>query len=107
MQFDESQSNGWEKDMPHFEHMKVLYKEAGYKFPKLVFWNLDAQPGTPARCSDKNVGMVCGFSPSIMKAVLDCDDFTPMNIMMEALKPIELDYTNLNEKLEIDYNKEY
>ena len=42
-----------------------------------------------------------------MKAVLDCDDFTPMNIMMEALKPIELDYTNLNEKLEIDYNKEY
>ena len=23
MQFDESQSNGWEKDMPHFEHMKL------------------------------------------------------------------------------------
>ena len=50
--------------------------------------------------------MVCGFSPSIMKAVLDCDDFTPMNVMMEALKPIELDYTNLSEVLEIDYQQE-
>ena len=106
MQFDESQSNGWNEDMPHFDHMKRLYEEAGYKFPKLVFWNLDARPGTPARCSDKNVGMVCGFSPSIMKAVLDCDDFTPMNVMMEALKPIELDYTNLSEVLEIGYQQE-
>ena len=107
MQFDESQGGGhWNKDMPHFEHMKKSYEEAGYDFPKIVFWNLNARPGTPARCSDKNVGMVCGFSPSIMKAVLDCEDFTPMNIMMEALEPIELDYTNLNHDLDIDYQQE-
>ena len=41
-----------------------------------------------------------------MKAVLDCEDFTPMNIMMEALEPIQLDYTNLNHELDIDYQQE-
>ena len=106
MQFDESQSNGWEKDMPHYDHMKVQYEKAGYDFPKIVFWNLDTHIGTPARCSDENVGMVCGFSPAIMEAVLNCDDFTPMNVMVEALKPIELDYTNLNPSLDIDWDRE-
>ena len=41
-----------------------------------------------------------------MEAVLNCEDFTPMNVMLEALKPIELDYTNLNDELDIDYNQE-
>jgi len=39
--------------------------------------------------------MVSGFSPSIMKAILEAENFTPMDVMMEALKPIELNYTNL------------
>ena len=50
--------------------------------------------------------MVSGFSPSIMKAILNAEDFNPMDVMMEALNPIELDYTNLKSKLDIDYNQE-
>jgi len=106
MQFDESQHHSGGQFKTHFSHMQDEYEAAGYDFPKIVFWNLDAHPGTPAKCSDKNVAMVSGFSPSIMTAVLDCDDFTPMNVMMEALKPIELDYTNLNNQLDIDFNIE-
>ena len=41
--------------------------------------------------------MVSGFSPSIMKAILNAEDFTPMDVMMEALKPIGLNYINLPE----------
>ena len=106
MQFDESQSYNNGSFKTHYSWMEDEYKAAGYPFPKIVFWNLEAHPGTPARCSDNNVGMVSGFSPAIMEAVLNCEDFTPMNVMLEALKPIELDYTNLNDELDIDYNQE-
>ena len=32
-----------------------------------------------------------------MEAVLNAEDFSPISVMLEALKPIELDYTNLPE----------
>jgi len=106
MQFDESQ-RGMD-DKTHLSWMRHEYEQSGYDFPKLVFWNLDVHVGTPAECSDDNVAMVSGFSPSIMKAILnvDIENFNPMSVMYEALEPIELDYTNLNETLEINYNEE-
>ena len=39
--------------------------------------------------------MVSGFSPSIMKAILNAEDFNPISVMMEALKDIEVNYNNL------------
>jgi hypothetical protein len=94
MQFDESQRHS--NDMKtHYSWMADEYEEAGYELPKIVFWNLDAHFGTPARCSDDSVAMVSGFSPSIMKAILNAEEFNPISVMMEALKDIELDYTNL------------
>ena len=106
MQFDESQ-NSWDgKMMTHYSWMAEEYEEAGYELPKIVFWNLDAHMGTPARCSDDNVAMVSGFSPSIMKAILNAENFTPMDVMLEALKPIDLDYTNLKDELDIDWTTE-
>ena len=78
--------------------MKEEYEKSGYDLPKIVFWNLACYPGTPATCSDDNVAMVSGFNPKIMEAVLNAEDFSPISVMLEALKPIELDYTNLPEK---------
>jgi hypothetical protein len=88
--------------MTHFEHMKEEYERAGYKLPKIVFWNLDAHMGTPAECDNDSVAMVSGFSPSIMKAVLNAQEFTPMDVMLEALKPIQIDYVNLPEDFEYE-----
>ena len=84
--------------------MEEEYEKAGYDFPKIVFWNLDTHFGTPAKCSDKNVAMVSGFSPSIMKAILNAEDFNPMSVMLEALESIDLDYRNL--PTQFKYNKE-
>ena len=75
--------------------MEEEYENAGYDFPKIVFWNLEDHFGTPVECSDDSVAMVSGYSPSIMKAVLNAEEFNPISVMMEALKDIELDYTNL------------
>jgi len=92
MQFDDSQ-----RGVTHFDDMKAEYEKAGYELPKIVFWNLDSHMGTPAECDDDSVAMVSGYSPSIMKAVLSAENFTPMDVMMEALKDIELNYINLPE----------
>jgi len=98
MQFDDSQGGYYgSKSMTHFGHMKKVYEDAGYELPKIVFWNLDAHMGTPAECSDDSVAMVSGYSLSIMKAILNAEEFNPMDVMMEALKDIELNYINLPE----------
>ena len=76
---------------------RKVYEDAGYELPKIVFWNLDSHMGTPAECDDDSVAMVSGYSPSIMKAVLNAENFTPMDVMLEALKDIELNYINLPE----------
>jgi len=103
MQFDESQG-GWGGNMTHFSHMKEEYEKAGYKLPKIVFWNLDTHFGTSAECSDDSVAMVSGYSPSIMKAILNAEDFNPMSVMLEALIGIELNYNNL--PTQFKYSKE-
>jgi len=101
MQFDDSGNRNL-----HLDNIKDEYRSAGYELPKLVFWDLEAHTGQPAECSDENVAMISGFSPAIMKAVLNAEEFNPIDVMLEALEPIELDYTNLKPELEIDYNKE-
>ena len=109
MQFDESQRGMYSSDsQPHFSWMEEEFEKAGYKFPKLVFWNLngDVPVGQPVMTEQSGAAMVSGFSPKIMTAVLNADEFNPMEVMLEALKPIELDYTNLNDKLKIKYEEE-
>ena len=97
MQFNDSQ-----RGMTHFNHMKERYEQCGYKLPKIVFWNLNAHYGTPAECDDDSVAMVSGFSPSIMKAVLNAEEFNPLSVMMEALKDIEINYKNLPQYFKYD-----
>ena len=99
MQFDSARSGN-----VHLEDMQKEFTLAGYKMPKLVFWNLDSRDtvGSPATKDSTNVGLVSGFSPALMKAVLACEDFNPLDIMYEALKPIKVNYTNLPTQFKYD-----
>jgi hypothetical protein len=74
-------------DMTGFEAIKSLYAQSGYKLPKVVFWNLNARAGNnPVRVNQYGTALVSGFSPSILKALLNSPaDFTPFNIMMNTL----------------------
>jgi len=60
--------------------------EAGYTKPRIIFWDLVAYGTAPATKSTENVAMVSGFSPSLLKAILDGDDFSPMAVMHRALE---------------------
>jgi len=109
MQFDDSQRrHRWddrklnEPEPVHFENIKKEFKEAGYEMPKVVFWNLRASncEGSPALSDDDDVAMVSGFNPVLMKAILNCEEFNPMEVMFKSLKDIDVDVTNLPDELE-------
>ena len=97
MQFDSARSGGLALD-----EMRKKFRDAGYLMPKLVMWDLRAKQeeneGSHAKHDEKGVALVSGFSPSIMKAVLALErlpDFTPYDVMMEAINYIEFDNRNL------------
>lgn len=67
--------------------IRKRYDAAGYTLPKIVFWNLNATPGTaPATINDNGVALVSGCSPSTLKAILGGEDFSPEAIMMRAVR---------------------
>ena len=99
MQFDQSQGR---RNRPHFQLMAEKFEKAGYKLPKIVFWNLRASvcDGSPAKANDAGVALVSGFSPVLMKAILAVEDFNPIEVMIEALEPINVNYSNLPKTFE-------
>lgn len=75
--------------------IKRKYKDAGYKLPNIVFWNLVSYAdNTPVKTNDNGVALVSGFSPAIMSTVLGADpeDFTPYKMMMRVIMSDRYDY---------------
>ena len=66
------------------------WKNAGYNLPKVIYWNLAGYGNQPATCDDKEVALVSGFSPSVLKAVLGGADFSPLAIMKKAIERYEI-----------------
>jgi hypothetical protein len=90
MQFDECANY----DDSAMQMIARKYAEAGYTMPNIVFWNLNAHDNVPAKFNEQGVALVSGFSPSIVKAVLnaDLDNFTPEAIMLQTIMNERYDY---------------
>jgi uncharacterized protein with von Willebrand factor type A (vWA) domain len=69
----------------NFEGWKKAFKDAGYKLPQIVFWNLGVR-GFPVTKFDEDVCIINGFSTSIFENLLDLEHFTPVGVMMSTLK---------------------
>lgn len=63
------------------------FTDAGYKVPKIVFWNLNAHDNVPVKFDKHDSALVSGFSPAIMKSVLAAglEEFTPESIMLKTI----------------------
>jgi hypothetical protein len=62
------------------------YTNSGYTMPKIVFWNLASRHDNfPVQQNQQGVGLVSGFSPSILKSVLTGDVMDPVKIMMRTI----------------------
>lgn len=83
MQFNTCDRNGSNATM--FKAVEALYEQAGYKMPKLVYWNLNAQNKTIPVTKDTNgTALVSGFSPSLMKGILK-GGMTPEQVMLDTI----------------------
>ena len=68
-----------------FDTIREKWEEAGYKIPRLVFWNINSRTGAiPMRENDLGVTLVSGFSPAVCKIVLT-SELDPYKALVETV----------------------
>ena len=68
-----------------FKEIEDEYEAAGYKLPRLIFWNINSgNLGVPVRENELGVALVSGFSPTIVKMVLS-EQSDPYLCLIEQL----------------------
>lgn len=79
---------GWgriESTSTLFEEISKRYTDAGYRIPRLVFWNVDSRTSTiPVRENDLGVALVSGFPPNIVKMVMS-GKLDPYDCLLESV----------------------
>ena len=62
------------------------YEESGYSMPEIIFWNVAGRAGNvPAQKNQQNVGLVSGFSPSILTSILRGKVKSPFELMLDTV----------------------
>lgn len=68
-----------------FQVISQRYEDAGYKLPRLVFWNVNSRTGAiPVIENDLGVALVSGFSTNIVKMVMS-GQTDPYECLLETL----------------------
>jgi hypothetical protein len=81
MEFDEGA-----RGLTNLDEIRGKYNRAGYATPEIVFWNVNGRIGnSPANVQDSGVGLVSGFSPSILKSILAGKVYGPQQLMMDTV----------------------
>lgn len=84
MEFDSAAGDSYSNTA--MESIRSKYHEAGYKLPKIIFWNLNAHGSNfPVKFDEMGTAMVSGFSPSILVQILSAGVVTPEAIMNQVL----------------------
>jgi len=74
------------RSITNYESIVEEYSNRGYKVPKIVFWNVNGRMNNvPIKEYDKNTALVSGYSPSLIKPILNIEDFTPLNVVLQIL----------------------
>ena len=95
MEFDGSVDFGysrWSYDQSYnakklalFETIKQKFEGAGYKLPRLVFWNVNSRTKTiPLTTNGLGVALVSGYSPAIANMVFSAK-MDPYEVLVDAV----------------------
>jgi hypothetical protein len=81
MEFNEA-----DRHQTNLDSIRQKYSNAGYKMPEIVFWNVNGRMGNvPASVNDSGIGLVSGFSPSILKSILKGEIYSPLQLMLDTV----------------------
>lgn len=86
MEFNDGSIRGL-KNKTAQQMISKLYEDAGYKMPKLVYWNIQSRHGNnnPVQFNENGTCLVSGFSPSLLTNLLAGKDMTPYSMMMNVI----------------------
>lgn len=74
-----------------FDVIAKKYAAAGYKIPRIVFWNVNSRTGTiPVKENDLGVALVSGFSVNIAKMVMS-NELDPYKCLVNILNSSRYD----------------
>lgn len=91
MEFNEADSNNTNLNV-----IRQKYSDSGYTMPEIIFWNVNGRVGNiPANKFDSKIGLVSGFSPSILTSILAGKVETPEQLMLKAISK----YTDVTAQL--------
>ena len=84
MEFNTGTRGNWSLSAQQmFERM---YAEAGYKMPKVVYWNIHSrQDNFPVHFDKVGTCLVSGFSPSLLTNLLSGKDMSPLSMMLTVV----------------------
>jgi hypothetical protein len=81
MEFDSA-----DRHQTNLDVIRAKYSDAGYKMPEIVFWNVNGRLGNvPASINDSGIGLVSGFSPSVLKGILKGEIQSPIQLMLDTV----------------------
>ena len=70
----------------NFEYAKKIFNQAGYKLPKVVFWNVASRNmQLPVTQNDQGVTLVSGCTSRLFEQILE-DNTDPYTFMMEIIE---------------------
>lgn len=69
------------------EMIEKMYTAAGYRVPKVIYWNLAARndKNKPVHFDKSGTALVSGFSPALLSSLLGGKDMTPYSMMMDVI----------------------
>lgn len=83
MEFDHCADDA---DITNFEYAKKIFAEAGYKLPKVVFWNVASRNmQVPVKENEQGVTLVSGCTARIFEQIL-ADNLNPYTYMLEVIE---------------------
>ena len=81
MQFDKSSSS-----KTNFQLIEEKYAKYGYTRPQIIFWNLNGSTNDfPVSVDDNNTALISGYSPSIIKYIINGTKFSPYSILRDTI----------------------
>jgi hypothetical protein len=70
----------------NLDRIKDFYATKGYTMPEIIFWNVNGRPNNvPTHAHDPRIGLVSGFSPSILQSILLGAIETPLQLMKRTV----------------------
>ena len=86
MQFDAHRGYGFNWNKSLFEKIAAEYELAGYKLPKIIFWNVAARNSDTIPMQDNELGLILcsGFSVNNMKMFMT-GEIDPYKILLEQI----------------------